>query len=140
MRRQGLAAVRRDVAALCPHESDQARYRGLPTANAEFVRDHAPDAWDELTGIALGAGVAFDDVLTLNLPAHMVMHFVPAECSQVAVTGAKAAGGRTFVTKTRDMPGGFVEHVVLRRRYPDGRRLVEVTVAGSVLWPGSGIN
>ncbi|MCI2423344.1 C45 family peptidase [Saccharopolyspora sp. K220] len=134
-----IAAVRRDVAELCTDDAARQRYRKCLDANAEFVRTTAPDAWAELTGIAEGSGIPLADILALNLPAHMVLRWVPNECTQIAVTGQRAAG-RTLVAKTRDMSGNFVEHVALRRRYGDGRRLAEVTVAGSILWPGSGIN
>ncbi|MEU0810644.1 C45 family peptidase [Streptomyces sp. NPDC005970] len=135
-----IAAVRRDIAELCADEASVARYRQCLEANADFVRHTDPEQWAELLGIAEGADAPLDDILALNLPAHMVLRWVPQECSQLVAAGDRAAAGHTLLAKTRDMAGHFVEHVVLRRRYPDGRRLVEVTVAGSVLWPGSGVN
>ncbi|WP_320773342.1 C45 family peptidase [Streptomyces sp. CRN 30] len=134
------AAVRRDVAELCTDTASRERYDACLDANAGFVRAHDPEQYAELEGIAEGAGLPLRDVLALNLPAHMVLRWVEQECSQLIVGGERAAGGRTLLAKTRDMAGHFAEHVVLRRQYPDGRRLVEVTVAGSVLWPGSGLN
>ncbi|ONK15933.1 C45 family peptidase [Streptomyces sp. MP131-18] len=133
-------AVRRDVAELCGDEAARERYERCLAANTDFLRRHDPEQYAELAGIAEGAGVALRDVLALNLPAHMVLRWLPQECSQLVVGGERAAAGTTLLAKTRDMAGHFVDHVVLRRRYPDGRRVVEVTVAGSVLWPGSGVN
>lgn len=135
-----IAAVGRDIAELCTDAASVARYEECLAANAEFVRTRDPEQYAELEGIAEGAGVPLRDVLALNLPAHMVLRWVPQECSQVIAGGEHSADGRTLLAKTRDMSGHFVEHVVLRRQYPDGRRMVEVTVAGSVLWPGSGLN
>ncbi|MFJ2200178.1 C45 family autoproteolytic acyltransferase/hydolase [Streptomyces violaceusniger] len=135
-----IAAVRRDIGELCTDEASVSRYRQCLTANAGFVRRADPGQWAELCGIAEGADAPLDDILALNLPAHMVLRWVPQECSQLLASGDRAAAGHTLLAKTRDMAGHFAEHVVLRRRYPDGRRMTEVTVAGSVLWPGSGIN
>ncbi|GAA2253782.1 peptidase C45 [Streptomyces ruber] len=135
-----IAAVRRDVTELCTGQPSRDRYEECLDANAGFVRAHDPEQYAELEGIAEGAGLPLRDVLALNLPAHMVLRWVPQECSQLIVGGDRADRGRTLLAKTRDMAGHFAEHVVLRRQYPDGRRLVEVTVAGSVLWPGSGLN
>lgn len=138
--RANIAAVQRDIAELCPDDDSRARYERCLDANAAFVLSHDPEQYQELAGIAEGASVPLREVLALNLPAHMVLRWVPQECSQLVVSGERAARGTTLLAKTRDMAGHFVQHVVLRRRYPDGQRLVEVTVAGSVLWPGSGIN
>ncbi|TDC67141.1 C45 family autoproteolytic acyltransferase/hydolase [Streptomyces hainanensis] len=135
-----IAAVRRDIAELCADDTARARYEDCLDANAAFARATDPDQYAELAGIADGADAPLRDVLALNLPAHMVLRWLPQECSQLIVAGEHAAPDTSLLAKTRDMAGNFVEHVVLRRRYPDGRRLAEVTVAGSVLWPGSGIN
>jgi isopenicillin-N N-acyltransferase-like protein len=134
-----VAAVGRDIAQLCPDEPARERYRACLDANAAFVRRTAPATWAELESIAEGADVPLDDVLSLNLPAHMVLRWVAQECSQIAVEPARAGGAR-LLAKTRDMSGNFVQHVALRRRFPEGGALTEVTVAGSICWPGSGLN
>lgn len=70
------------------------RYRSvIKTAN--------PSALDEIRGIADGAGLAFEDVLALNLRSEF--SFVqPPGCTSVAVTGDATSDGHTYIGQNFD--------------------------------------
>jgi hypothetical protein len=116
------------------HESER-----LLRANEAYVERHAPELLEEIAGIAEGAGADYRDVLGLNLPVFLVWNFIPLDCSQIFVAPPATADSRTYLAKTRDVGFGRLEHVVLHRAYRDGRETVEVSAAGSVTWPGSGL-
>jgi len=115
-------------------------YEGLLARNEAFVQREAPEILEEVQGIGEGAEVPYRDLLLLNLPLYFVGILMPLECSQILVAPPATADGRIYLAKTRDLSRGRLEHVVLHRRYDDGRELIEVGAAGSITWPGSGIN
>lgn len=109
--------------------------------NQVFIERTAPEILDEIGGIADGAGVPLRDVLLLNVPIFLAGQFLPQECSQVLLLPELTGNGRTFHAKTRDFKqSGAFRQVVLDRRFADGQQLIEVHTAGTVTWPGSGIN
>ena len=107
--------------------------------NERFIQAAAPEVLDEIRGIAEGAGLPYRDVLALNAPVFVVATHLPLECTQILLRPPATRGGETYVAKTRDLRD-ILAQVVLHRRYPDGRELAEVNAAGSVTWPGSGVN
>jgi isopenicillin-N N-acyltransferase-like protein len=109
-------------------------------ANEEHAARRAPELLDEIAGIAWGAGVDYRDILHLNLPVFLVWNFIPLDCTQILVGPPATADGQTYLAKTRDIGFGRLRHVVLHRTYPDGREAIEVSVAGSITWPGSGLH
>jgi predicted choloylglycine hydrolase len=114
-------------------------YRDILTRNETVFAERLPHLFEEVRGIAEGSGLQLPKLLELNLPAYFVVGAMQ-ECSQIVIGGERTADGSTLLAKTRDLPVGDVRNIVLRRAYPDGTRLVEGTVAGSVTWPGSGLN
>lgn len=114
-------------------------YADILARNAVLFRERLPHLFEEVRGIAEGSGLPLPKLLELNLPAYFVVGAMQ-ECSQLVIGGERTAGGATLLAKTRDLPPGDLRNIVLRRAYPDGTRLVEGTVAGSVTWPGSGLN
>jgi hypothetical protein len=113
--------------------------RAILQCNERFVEFSAPDVLEEIRGIAEGAALPYEDVLGLNVPLFIVATYLPMDCTQILLRPPATSNGETYLVKTRDLRG-HLEHVVLHRIYPDGREMVEVTVAGSVTWPGSGLN
>lgn len=122
--------------------SDRQReiHQDILVRNTALFAAKLPDQHEEVQGIADGAGQPLERVLALNLPAFFVVGAMPLECSQIVIGPQRTSGGETLVAKTRDLNVGDVRNIVLRRQYPDGVRLVEGTVAGSITWPGSGLN
>lgn len=113
--------------------------RAILQRNERFVEFSAPDVLEEIRGIAEGSALPYEDVLGLNVPLFIVATHLPMDCTQILLRPPATSNGETYLAKTRDLRG-HLEHVVLHRMYPDGRKMVEVTVAGSVTWPGSGLN
>jgi isopenicillin-N N-acyltransferase-like protein len=115
-------------------------YNELLSKNEAFVAREAPEILDEVRGIAEGAEVPYQDLLFLNLPLYFIGILMPQECSQILISPPATCDDKTYLAKTRDMGQGKLKHVALHRRYSDGRELLEVNVAGSITWPGSGIS
>ena len=137
--RFNLAAVRRDIAA----DAQRGRrydYDAALDRNLGFLARESPEVLDEIHGIAEGADLPFREVLLLNVPLFIAAQFLPQDCTQVLLMPPATADGRTHLAKTRDLGNGGFKQVVLHRRYPDGQELIEVHTAGSVTWPGSGLN
>jgi hypothetical protein len=76
------------------------------TGFAAAVERHTPDLLEEVRGIAEGAGVAFDRVLTLNLMDEEWWFTAPDEprdaCTVIAV--GPAEGRRTVLAQNMDLP------------------------------------
>jgi isopenicillin-N N-acyltransferase-like protein len=137
--RFNVATVHRDI------ETDIARGRryDYDTAldrNLGFLQRDAPDILEEIQGIADGAELPFRDILLLNVPLFIAAQFLPLDCTQMLFMPPATGDSRTYLAKTRDFNNGGFRQVVLHRRYPDGHEMVEVHTAGSVTWPGSGLN
>ncbi len=111
----------------------------LLATNEEHAARHAPELLEEIAGIAEGASVDYRDILHLNLPIFLVWNFIPLDCTQILLGPPATVDGRTYMAKTRDIGLGRLRHVVLHRTSTDGRQFVEVSVSGSVTWPGSGL-
>lgn len=119
-------------------------YESLLERNKAYLVDFDPDTVQELEGLAAGAAISERDALVMNLPIYTLLRrtdFVE-ECSIFAVPRPLTADGVTYLVKTRDQNTSDFEfnHVVLKRRYPDGQEILEVTAAGIVTNPGSGLN
>jgi len=104
-----------------------------------FIERTAPEVLEEIHGIAEGAGLPYREVLALNAPLYIVATHLPLDCTQVLLGPPATGDGRTYMAKTRDLRGRLA-HVVLHRRYADGRETAEVNAAGTITWPGSGVN
>jgi isopenicillin-N N-acyltransferase like protein len=137
--RQNLASMERAIAAL---EVARRRYnhRAALAAHRAFVERVAPDALEEISGIAEGAEVAEPAVAALNLPLFQVGSFLPQECSQILVRRQRVRGAGTLLGKTRDASNAIWNQVVLHHHYADHTETIGVHVAGTVTWPGSGVN
>ena len=114
-------------------------YRALTRANEQFARDASPGTLAEVAGLAEGAGLPYDEVLALNLPVAQTAHFLPRECTQLLVRPGAARDGHTYLAKNRDNRRPY-HQIVLRRWLDDERWVVQANVAGSITWPGIGVN
>ena len=128
--------LRDDVAA----GRDQADYHAITRRNERFVAKAFPELLDELSGIAEGANVDYEELLSLNLNGHIAyVYSTMLACTQVLATGDATADGKTYVGKTRDLKQGPLLQVLLHREFPDGSHLNEIQTAGRMTIP-DGVN
>ena len=114
-------------------------HEALTRANERFVREASPATLEEVAGLADGAGLPYPDLLALNLPAVQTAHFVPRECTQLVARPPVTRDGHTYLAKNRDKSRPYRQIVL--RRWLDGQRwVVQANVAGSITWPGIGVN
>lgn len=119
---------------------DQADYHAVTRKNETFAARAFPELLEELTGIAEGADVAYDELLSLNLNGHIAyVYSAMLACTQVLATGPATADGKTYIGKTRDLARGPLLQVFLHREYDDGTYLNEIQTAGRMTIP-DGIN
>jgi isopenicillin-N N-acyltransferase like protein len=119
---------------------DQADYHAITRTNERWVAKVFPELLDELSGIAEGANLDYDELLSLNLNSHIAyVYSAQLACTQVLATGPATADGKTYVGKTRDLSRGPLLQVLLHRQYPDGSYLNEIQTAGRMTIP-DGIN
>lgn len=119
---------------------DQADYHAVTRKNETFAARAFPELLEELTGIAEGADVAYDELLSLNLNGHIAyVYSAMLACTQVLATGPATADGKTYIGKTRDLSRGPLLQVFLHREYDDGTYLNEIQTAGRMTIP-DGIN
>ncbi|MHB1927965.1 MAG: C45 family autoproteolytic acyltransferase/hydrolase [Acidimicrobiales bacterium] len=116
----------------------EAAQRYVPAIEAAF-----PQYLEEMHGIAEGAGLAFEDVLTLNTRTE-VMYAAKAraaaaiieapgrgECTSFAVLGGRTRSGRPLAGQNWDwLSHCFDTVVVLEVEQPDGPNYVTVVEAG----------
>lgn len=102
------------------------------------VEQHFPEGLLEMRGIAEGAGVAFEDILTLNCRSE-ILFAQPDGCSVLGVLPEHAADGHTWLAQTWDWlrPAGDAT-VVLRLDQPELPSLLMVVEAGMI--GGKGMN
>ena len=106
--------------------------------NAKYLEKYHPIQIEEIRGIAEGAQLPFSDLLSLNVPAYFLTKYFSQECSMLLARGSATADGCTYLIKNRDM-NTHIDQIVLHRKLPGGD-IVEVNCAGTVTYPGNGIN
>lgn len=118
---------------------DRIRYEAFVKRNAAFLERAHSDIFEEMKGISEGAGIPFEEILMLNIPAYFMTGYFNQECSMIMARGKATADGCTYVIKNRDM-STYIEQAVVEREYPDGLKIVEINGAGTVTYPASGMN
>ena len=118
---------------------DERRYWAFVQRNADFMKEKHTDLYEEMKGIAEGAGIPFEEILLLNIPAYFMTGYFNQECTRIMARGKATADGCTYVIKNRDM-GTYIGQTVVSREYPDGLKIVEVNGAGTVTYPAAGMN
>lgn len=117
---------------------DRAFYQDYIARNAKFMKERHPALVAEMAGIAQGAGLPFEDVLSLNIPAYFMTKYMKQECSMLLARGKATSDGNTYLIKNRDM-STYIRQAVIKRELPDVS-IIEVNGAGTVTYPASGIN
>jgi isopenicillin-N N-acyltransferase-like protein len=121
--------IDRHVGAWLGHvraETGCSRDAALATAMsyAPAIQSHAPFLWEEIEGIARGAGLPFAQVLLLQARAEVMRHqkeAAPAlECTTFAVGGRRTAGGAVLYGQNVDLVPFLEEFGVVVRQYPKG--------------------
>lgn len=118
---------------------DLQKYEDFIRQNLDMMKKNEPSLVEEMKGIADGAGLPFEEIVKLNIPAYFMTQYFNQECSMILARKNATADGCTYVVKNRDMKT-WIEQCVLQRTYPDGRKMTEVTGAGTVTYPAGGIN
>lgn len=117
----------------------ESHYLKLVDKNLTFLKKQEPELIEEMQGIADGVEAPFLDIALINLPIYFMVNWLSQECSSLLARGPATLDGKTYLVKNRDMVSQ-VEHVVLNRKYRDGRKITEVNMAGTVTYPGNGLN
>ncbi len=115
------------------------KYSSFIQKDAEYIGRENPELIDEMHGIADGAGISFQDILYLNIPAYFMKDHFRQECSMLLARGNATLDGKTYLIKNRDM-SLYLEQVMVYREYNDGMKITEVNGAGTVTYPAMGIN
>jgi isopenicillin-N N-acyltransferase-like protein len=105
------------------------------------IRKHTPDLYEELQGIAKGAGVDFQTLYAYQMFDEFVVHAVEkyrlAHCSGFGVYGRD--GLPNLLGQNNDLPPYYAgTHTVLRIKYPRGHEALVFTWAG--LLAQNGVN
>lgn len=114
-------------------------YQDFVKANLSYLKKTYPELVEEMKGIAEGSGISYENIIELNIPSYFMTDQFTQECSMILARGQATEDGKTYVIKNRDMRSP-VRQVLLRRIYPDGHEISEVTGIGTVTYPASGIN
>lgn len=115
------------------------RYQELTMRNALFLQHSEPEQWEEMRGIAAGAEVAFEDILTINVPTYFMQNSFRQECSMLLARRNATVDGCTYLIKNRDMEM-TVHQVTVEYHYPDGTAIAEVGGAGIITYPAIGVS
>lgn len=148
-RQYGEQARERVHRSISGYEKTFAHYAGWdwPTVTATARRfepaiaAYRPSCLEEMSGIAEGAAVAYDDVLALNVRSEVMFaakarHYagrpqLPVECTAVATLPTASADGRTILAQNWDWVLHAFETVVVLESAPaDGPSFVTVVEAG----------
>ncbi len=105
------------------------------------VFSNNPEIEEEINGIAEGSELPLYDIKLLNANFSSFTERMRAseECSAIVASSSATLDKKTYIIKNRDMHDRVL-HVVLSREFSDGTRITEVDMAGSITFPGSGIN
>lgn len=117
--------------------------KGIPWAEAIArsaryeapIREHLPAIWDEIEGIAQGAGLPVEDVLAMNCRTEILWSAVTThgrgECSSFAIEPTHTVNGATLVGQNWDwLEGTFDSVIVLEVERTDGPNYVTIVEAG----------
>ncbi|MCB6609888.1 C45 family peptidase [[Clostridium] symbiosum] len=115
------------------------KYQEMTERNAEFLKSRYPDQWEEMKGIADGAGTPFEDILMINVPTYFMKNSFSQDCSMLLARGNATMDSLTYLIKNRDMEM-TVHQVSVEYKYPDGSSIIEVNGAGIITYPAIGLN
>lgn len=105
-----------------------------------FAQDKYPQYTDEISGIADGAGVAFDDLVVLNSMEAVTMDGIHlAKCTSMAVSEARTSNGHVLVAHNEDWLPEDESDVYLVHATPDDEPAFLAMTYGGLL-PNVGFN
>ncbi|MBC8538712.1 acyl-CoA--6-aminopenicillanic acid acyl-transferase [Christensenellaceae bacterium NSJ-63] len=100
------------------------------------ITDYNPEFIEEMEGIAEGAGVPFDDILTLNCRSEITFQSGSTNtdgCTTVSVTPERAEHGDTLLCQTWDWKMALRECVLLLRvKKPGKPEIITLVEAGTL--------
>lgn len=104
---------------------DEALLKGLEFA--DFMIEANPEIVIEIQGMALAAGVGYEELLAFNALEEIVFN---DGCTNLLATGSATKEGKVYYHKNRDTSGS-PEQVIMERLSGDHHRFIAVTSAGS---------
>lgn len=107
--------------------------------NLSYLKKNHPDFVEEFQGIADGAGLTLYDIALTSISLYFQAKTLPRECSTFIARGPATLDHKTYIVKNRDMGCGVFKHVVLHRDFGHFQT-TEVHAAGTITYPGSGMN
>lgn len=128
----------RAASALVPADVDLAAYATMTRRNEAWAAREYPELFEELHGLAEGSGLAYEDLLHLNLNtdvAYAKAYAMVFDCTQVLVSGSATVDGKTYLAKTRDLSRGPVRQLLVHREFEDGSSRNEIQSAGQLTLP-----
>ena len=97
-----------------------------------LFESQVPDLWDEVRGLAEGAGITEADALALQLRGELGQ--VPdGACTTFAITPAGTATGGPLAGQTSDNPPELEEFGYVLRLYPEGKPAILMWTFGGML-------
>ena len=100
------------------------------------ICEKAPDTFEELQGIAEGAGVELEELMVLNCRYEITKQPQVEECTTAAVLSEAAPNGPLLI-KNWDYRAGVLDHIVILHIHEaDGIRILGLTEAGQLIREG----
>ncbi len=110
---------------------DLTDYNAITRKNEQWVSRVFPELLEEITGIAEGAEVDYQELLSMNLNSQLsYVTSTVMECTQALAMGSATVDGKSYIGKTRDLARGPIHQVVLHREFEDGSYTNELKTAG----------
>ncbi|GAC1317717.1 MAG: acyl-CoA--6-aminopenicillanic acid acyl-transferase [Chloroflexota bacterium] len=113
-------------------------YNSMTRRNERWVEHVYPELLQEIHGVADTSGIAYEDLLHLNLNtdvAYARAYAMVFDCTQVIATGSATIDGKTYIAKTRDLTRGPVRQLLVHREFEDGTYRNEIQTAGQMTLP-----
>lgn len=121
------------------HLTGNSVYDAFVEENLRFLERENRSVYDEILGIAEGSGIPEEQIIKLNVPAYFMGSSLQQECSMLLARGKATLDHKTYVIKNRDM-SVYIEQALIHRTYPDGRKIAEISGAGTATYPACGMN
>lgn len=116
--------------------------RELAMSHLPSIRELMPDILEEARGIALGAGVDFEDVMVLNC-RYEILHYPwqKGECTAFALTREATADGKVYVGQNWDQRPSLLQHSLVLdiTEEETGSRIIGTTEAGQLIRNGMNV-
>ncbi len=135
--RQAAAEIRQnaeDYVTLIQHNTGKNRARVMEEAARLYrpiIEAHAPDLWQEMQGIAEGAGCSLLDLILINARSEM-MH-ASDECTALAASAEATRHHQVLLAQNWDWHTAVrSDPILLHIRQPDGLEILTLAEAGQV--------